>query len=94
MCALLLKQYIPVANNINSSVDNMQLTIANSLTHLLHSENSEELNEIRHPPNISDHELFQQLENCKNDLSILSLNCQSLQAKFDYITIHFFIRTY
>ena len=87
MYALLLKQYCPMANNINSFVDNMQLGIANSLTHLLHSENSEELNDVRHSPYISDDELFQQRVNCKNGLSILSLNCQSLHAKFDYIKL-------
>ena len=54
-----------MANNINSFVGNMQLSIANSLTHLLHSENSEELNDIRHSPYISDDELFQQRINCK-----------------------------
>ena len=76
-----------MANNINCFVDNMQLGIANSLTHLLHSENSEELNEIRHSPYICDDELFQQRKNWKNGLSILSLNCQSLHAKFDYIKL-------
>ena len=76
-----------MAKNINSFVDNMQLGIANSLPHLLHSENNEELNEIRHSPYISDDELFQQRVNCKNGLSIISLNCQSLQTKFNYINL-------
>ena len=76
-----------MANNFNSFVDNMQFSTTNLLTHLLHSENNEELNEIRHSPYISDDELFQQRVNCKNGLSILSLNCQSLQAKFDYIKL-------
>ena len=62
-----------MANNINSFVDNMQLSIETSLTHLLHSENSDKLNVIQHSPYISDHELFQQRTNCKNGLS---LNCQ------------------
>ena len=76
-----------MANTINRFVDNMQLSIETSLTHLLHSENSDELNVIRHSPYISDDELFQQRVNCKNGLSILSLNCQSLHAKFDYIKL-------
>ena len=76
-----------MANIINTFVDNMQLGVANSLTHLLHSENNEELNEIRHSPYISDDELFQQRVNCKNGLSIISLNCQSLQTKFDDIKL-------
>ena len=73
-----------MAKNINSFVDNMQFSTTNLLTHLLHSENNEELNEIRHSPYISDDELFQQRVNCKNGLSILSLN---LHAKFDYIKL-------
>ena len=76
-----------MANTINRFVDNMQLSIETLLTHLLHSENSDELNVIRHSPYISDDELFQQRVNCKNRLSILSLNCQSLHAKFDYIKL-------
>ena len=55
-----------MANTINRFVDNMQLSIETSLTHLLHSENSDELNVIRHSPYISDDELFQQRVNCKN----------------------------
>ena len=46
-----------------------------------------QLNDVRHSPYISDDELFQQRVNCKNGLSILSLNCQSLHAKFDYIKL-------
>ena len=49
-----------MANTINRFVDNMQLSIETSLTHLLHYENSDELNVIRHSPYISDDELFQQ----------------------------------
>ena len=76
-----------MANTINRFVDNIQLSIETSLTHLLHSENSDEPNAIRHSPYFSDDELFQQCVNCKNGLSILSLNCQSLHAKFDYIKL-------
>ena len=46
-----------------------------TFTHLLQSDDTEELNVIRHLP-------YKQ-----NGLSILSLNCQSLYAKFDYIKI-------
>ena len=76
-----------MAKNVNTFKDNLQLGIANSLPHLLHSENSEELNKIRHSPYISDDELFQQRVNCKNGLSIISLNCQNLQTKFNYINL-------
>ena len=66
----------------------MQLSIETSLTHLLHSENSDELNVIRHSPYSSDDDkLFQQHVYYKKGLSILNLNCQSLHARFDYIKL-------
>ena len=45
------------------------------------------MNVIRHSPYISDDELIQSRLHNTNGLSILSLNCQSLQAKFDYIKV-------
>ena len=36
---------------------------------------------------ISDDLVIQSRENCQNGLSIVSLNCQSLPAKFDYIRL-------
>ena len=74
-----------MADNINKFVDNLQLNSLNSLTHLLNTEDTDELNVIRHSPYISDDELIQSRLHNTNGLSILSLNCQSLQAKFDYI---------
>ena len=76
-----------MADNINKFVDNLQLNSLNSLTHLLNTENTDELNVIRHSPYISDDELIQSRLHNTNELSILSLNCQSLQAKFDYIKV-------
>ena len=71
-----------MADSINNFVDNLQLNALNSLTHLLNTEDTDELNIIRHSPYMSDDELIQSRLHYTNGLSILSLNCQSLQAKF------------
>ena len=76
-----------MANDINNFVDNMDLNISNSFTHMLDTENSDELNVIRCSPYITDDLLLQFMENRKYGLNILSLNCQSLHAKFDYIRL-------
>ena len=76
-----------MANDINDFVDTMHLNITNSFTHMLDTENSEELNVIRYSPYITDDLLLQSRENHKHGLSIVSLNCQSLRAKFDYIRL-------
>ena len=76
-----------MANSINYFMDNMRLNEVNSLTHLLNTEDSDELNIIRHSPYFSDDDLLQSSTCHKNGLSILSLNCQSLHAKFDYIKL-------
>ena len=76
-----------MANDINNFVDNMDLNISNSFTHMLDTENSDELNVIRCSPYITDDLLLQSMENRKYGLNILSLNCQSLHAKFDYIRL-------
>ena len=54
---------------------------------MLNTEDTDELNVIRHSPYISDDELIQSRLHDTNGLSILSLNCQSLQANFDYIKV-------
>ena len=76
-----------MANDINNFVDNMDLNISNSFTHMLDTESSDELNVIRCSPYITDDLLLQSMENRKYGLNILSLNCQSLHAKFDYIRL-------
>ena len=73
---------------INNFVNNMDLNISNSFTHMLDTENSsDELNVIRCSPYITDDLLLQSMENRKYGLNILSLNCQSFHAKFDYIRL-------
>ena len=68
-------------------MDGMRLNDLNSLTHLVNTSDTEELNVIKHSPHFSDDEMLQSSIFNKNGLSILSLNCQSLHAKFDYIRL-------
>ena len=76
-----------MTNDNNHFVDDMQLNTTNSFTHLLDTENTDELNVIRHSPYTSADKLIESRLSSKNGLSILSLNCQSLRAKFDYIRL-------
>ena len=54
---------------------------------LLNTSDSDELNVIQHSPYFSDDDLLQSSIHTSNGLSILSLNSQSLRAKFDYIKL-------
>ena len=74
-----------MANEINCFVDNMQLNSSNSITHLLNTDDNEELNVIRHSPYISDDQLLQYRSDRQND--IFSISCQRLHVKFDYIKL-------
>ena len=47
-----------MANSINNFVDNMRLNEVNSLTHLLNTDDSDELNIIRHAPYFNDDDLL------------------------------------
>ena len=76
-----------MANSINSFMDNMCLNTLNSLTHLLNSSDTDELNIIQHSLYMCDEELIRSRIRVMNELNILSLNCQSLHAKFDYIKL-------
>ena len=76
-----------MANIINNFLDNVRLNAVNSLTHLLNTSDSDELNVIQHSPYFSDDDLLQSSIHTNNGLSILSLNRRSLHAKFDYIKL-------
>ena len=59
-----------MANDINGFVDNTHLNSSNSLTHLLQSDETEELNVVRHSPYISvDEQLLFRIDK-QNGLSI------------------------
>ena len=60
----------------------MQLNTTSSFTHLLDTENTDELNDRRHFPYTSADELIESRLSSKNGLSILRLN-----AKFNYIRL-------
>ena len=68
-------------------MDDMHLNMSNSFTHLLDIESNEELNVIRHSPYSSDDELIESRMNFTTSMNILSMNCQSLHAKFDYVRL-------
>ena len=76
-----------MANSINSFVNVVQLDTMNSLTHLLNTAESEELNAVTHSPYFGYDELINSNIHYKYTFSIVSLNCQSLHAKFDYIKV-------
>ena len=56
-----------MANSINYFMDNMRLNEVNSLTHLLNTDDSDELNIIRHSPYFSDDDLLQS-STCHNKM--------------------------
>ena len=76
-----------MANSINSFVNGVQLDMMNSLTHLLKTAESEELNAIQHSPYFGDDDLINSNVHDKYTFSIVGLNCQSFHAKFDFIKV-------
>ena len=69
----------------NTFIDDDGLSESTSLTHLLNCSDHSELNDIdviNHSPYYSECD-FQKLITSKGTLSIMSLNCQSINAKFD-----------
>ena len=78
-----------MANN-NSFIHNTGLNKENSLTHLLDAISPEMENEIKliHPSKYYDDEDFKvKLNSLNNGLCTLSLNCQSINAKFDKLKL-------
>ena len=76
-------------NNRNAFIDDGGLSKSTSLTHLLNeNENmdSDNIEVIEHSPYYSDAD-FQSLLKLNNTLSIMSLNSQSISAKFDEIQL-------
>ena len=76
--------------NINSFIYNTGLNEKKSFPHLLDAigpsvENESDL--IEQSKYYDDHEFKSVLQKCNSKISILSLNCQSINAKFDKIKI-------
>ena len=82
--------HIMIMANNNSFIHNTGLNKENSLTHLLYAISPEIENEIKliHPSKYYDDEDFKvKLNSLNNGLCTLSLNCQSINAKFDKLKL-------
>ena len=76
-------------NNNNRFIDDKGLSESTSLTHILSDDDSSDaidINIIKHSPYYSESD-FHILRFRKGSLSILSLNCQSINAKFDELQL-------
>ena len=76
-------------NNRNAFIDDGGLSKSTSLTHLLNENDnmdSDNIEVIEHSPYYSDAD-FQSLLKLNNTLSIMSLNSQSINAKFDEVQL-------
>ena len=79
-----------MADPSRNFIDNHDLNEQNSFTHLLESinpESEEEVNPINHLAYFSYNEFCGILTQNNSNLSILNLNCQSVNAKFDKLQI-------
>ena len=75
-------------NHINTFVDNQGFAAANNLPDLLGiNDEAEEITNIKLSPYIDMHALSDKLYQSKSNLSITSLNAQSINAKFDEFLI-------
>ena len=76
--------------NTNSLIHNIGLNEENSLSHLLERISPEIENEtdlIEHSKHYNDVDFKNLLHNAKSKISMLSLNCQSINAKFDKLKL-------
>ena len=76
-------------NNRNAFIDNGGLSKSTSLTHLLNKNDnmdSDNIEVIEHSPYYSEAD-FQNVLKLNNTFIIMSLNCQSINAKFDKIQL-------
>ena len=74
----------------NSFIHNIGLNVENSLSHLLERISPEIENEtdlIEHSKYYNDVDFKNLLHNAKSKISMLSLNCQSINAKFDKLNL-------
>ena len=76
-------------NNNNRFIDDKRLSESTSLTHLLSDDDSSatiDINIVKHSPYYSESD-FHNLQFRKDILSILSFDCQSINAKFDELQL-------
>ena len=72
-------------NTRNKFIDDDELSESTSLTHLLNGEDNtdcDDINVIKHSPYFTESD-FHKLHSSKGSFSVMSLNCQSINAKFD-----------
>jgi len=75
-------------DHINTCIDNASLGVNNSLTHLLDTEHNEEFRSINMSPYLSAGDFIDSVATQHTAyFSYMSLNCQSLNAKFVYIKV-------
>ena len=71
-------------HHVNTFINNQDFTETNNLTYLLGNDDStEEIAQVKLSPFIDTHKLREKLYTVKSNLSIVSLNAQSIRAKFD-----------
>ena len=73
------------ANHMNACIDNMSFNVTNSFTHLLEEENNSM--PIKLSEYVDVDAFAKQLHGSKSKLSMVSLNVQSIRAKFDELKI-------
>ena len=79
-----------MADSSRKFINNQDLNGQNSFTHLLESinpESEEEVNPINDSAYFSNNEFDGILRQNNSNLSILNLNCQSINAKFSHICL-------
>ena len=77
-------------NHVNTFINNQNFTESNNLTYLLgNDDTTEEIVQVKLSPYLDIQEFCEKLHNVKSDLSIVSLNVQSINAKFDEFRIAF-----
>ncbi len=76
-----------MADMINQVMDNVDLSQDNSLTHLLECNDNEQLSNIKHSSYCYADEFIRTNADKINCFSYMSLNCYSLNAKYDMIKI-------
>ena len=79
-----------MANPINSFMDNTGLDHLNSLTHLIDHidpDNESEVSLLEHSRYYNDTDFINKLNQSHHKLSILNLNSQSINAKFDQLKL-------
>ena len=74
--------------SINTFINNQNFTDVNNLTDLLGNDDATEVvTQVKLSPYVDMHELSKKLFTAKSNFSIISLNAQSINAKFDEFQI-------